>query len=439
MSEEGGAAEERPRPRRRWLQRLRKPAAGPLVYLAILGPGLISANAGNDAGGIATYASVGARYGYSLLWMMLVITVSLALVQEMAARMGAITGKGFSDLVRENFGIRWTAFVLLSLLLANALLVVSEFAGIGAAAGLFGIPRWPAIGVMAVLIWWLVVKGSYKRVEFVFLLMTLAFFAYPVAAVLAKPDWLEVGKRLVVPSFQLNSGYLLLFVATVGTTITPYMQLYLQSAVAEKGVSAAGYKLERFDAYAGAIFGDLISTFIIVATAATLYVHHQTQINSAEDAAKALTPLAGPFAGYLFGIGLFGASVLAAAVVPLATSYSISEALGFEKGVSHSFAEAPVFLGLFTGLIALGALVAMIPGIPVIQLLIITQVLNGVLLPVELVTMLKLVNDREVMGTYVNGPIRNVLTYATTGAISVLSLAMVVVTVVQLFGMNLGG
>src|SRR5712692_2220738 len=414
-----------------------RPRRSLFVYLSMLGPGLIAANAGNDASGIATYATDGARYGYNLLWMLLVITISLAVAQEMAARMGAVTGKGFSDLVRERFSIKWTTFVMLSLLVANTVLIVSEFAGIGAAAELFGIPRWPAIALMAFVVWWLVVKGSYKRIEAVFLVMTLAFFAYPVAAVLAKPDWLEVGKRLVIPSFQLNGGYLLLFVATVGTTLTPYMQLYIQSAVAEKGVAIEDYKFQRADAYAGAIFADLVAAFIIVATGATLFVRH-IDVTSAQDAALALEPLAGPWAGILFGVGLFGASVLAAAVVPLATTYSVTEAIGLERGISRTFGEAPAFLGLYTGLIVFGALIAMIPGIPVIRLLIVTQVLNGVLLPIELVTIVRLVNDREVMGDHVNGPIRNLFVYGTAAAISLMSAGFVIITILGLFGVPFG-
>ncbi|MGH2519373.1 MAG: Nramp family divalent metal transporter [Chloroflexota bacterium] len=406
-----------------------------LLPLGLLGPGLISANAGNDAGGIATYATVCANYGYSLLWMMVLVTISLMLVQEMAARMGAVTGKGFSDLVRERFGIHWTAFVLLSLLVANAVLVVSEFAGMGAAAELFGLPRWPVVLVMALLIWWLVVRGNYKRVEVVFITMTFAFFAYPVSAVLAKPHWLAVGRQLLVPNFQLNSGYLLIFVATVGTTITPYMQLYLQSAVAEKGTQSE--RQARGDAYAGAIFGDLISMFIIIATGATLFVHH-VQVNTAQDAAQALAPLAGPFAGYLFAIGLFGASVLAAAVVPLATTYSITEALGLERGISRTPREAPAFLGLLTALLVFGAGVAIIPGINVIQLLLVTQVINGLLLPIELFTMIRLVNDREIMGSSVNGPVRNVFAYATVAAISLLSVLYVAVTLLGVAGIRVG-
>ncbi|MDE3076780.1 MAG: Nramp family divalent metal transporter [Chloroflexota bacterium] len=416
--------------------RLGRPRRSPLFFLSILGPGLIAAIAGDDASGVATYSVDGARYGLGLLWMITVITISLMVVQEMAARMGAVTGKGFADLVRERFSLRWTAFVMLSLLIANSVLVVSEFAGIGAAAELFGLPRWPVVLVMAGVVWWLVVKGSYKRVEIVFLAMSLAFFAYPVAAVLAKPDWLDVGRNLVVPSFHFNNAYLLLFVATVGTTLTPYMQLYIQSAVAEKGVSIDNYGGQRIDAYWGAIFADLVAAFIIVATGATLF-KQGIAVETAQDAARALEPLAGPFAGYLFAVGLFGASVLAAAVVPLATTYSVTEAIGFERGVSRSFSEAPVFLGLYTGLNALGAIVAMIPGIPVIQLLIVTQVLNGVLLPVELVTIVRLANDRDIMGKHTNGPIRNALAYGTAGAISLMSIAYVSITILGLFGLNL--
>jgi Mn2+/Fe2+ NRAMP family transporter len=404
-----------------------------LTYLSIVGPGLIAANAGNDASGVATYSVDGAKYGFGMLWMILVITFSLAIAQEMAARMGAVTGKGFADLVRERFTIRWTALVMLSLLVANTVLVVSEFAGIGAAAELFGVPRWPVIALMAFVVWWLVVKGSYKRVEVVFLLMSLAFFAYPVAAVLAKPDWLQVGKALVVPNFSFESGFLLLFVATVGTTLTPYMQLYIQSAVAEKGVGLESYKFQKLDAYSGAIFADIIAGFIIVATGATLFIRH-IEVATAEDAAQALAPLAGPFASQLFAIGLFGASVLAAAVVPLTTTYSLTEAIGFERGISRTFSEAPAFLGLYTGVLVFGAAIAMIPGIPVIQLLIVTQVLNGVLLPVELIAILRLVNDRQVMGDHVNGPIRNVFAFATAGAISLMSVAYLTITVLGLFG-----
>ncbi len=424
------------RPRRRPLRAIRLPRRGPLSFLAVLGPGLIAANAGNDAGGIATYASVGASFGYSLLWVMVLITVSLALVQEMAARMGAVTGKGFSELVREQMGIRAAAFVMGTLLVANAGLIVSEFAGIGAAAELFGISRYVAVPPVALLVWWLVTRGSYQRVEKVFLVLTLAFFAYPVAAILARPDWGEVGSQLVRPSFRLDADYLTLFIAMVGTTITPYMQLYIQSSVAERG-AGADTTAAKVDAYFGSVFADLISGFIIIATGATLFVAGQ-QIETAADAARALRPFAGPYAQIIFGAGLFGASMLAAAVLPLATSYTVTEAFGFEKGVSRTFREAPVFLGLFTGLIVFGAAVALLPGLNVIELLVFTQVLNGLLLPVVLISILRLVNDPDVMGSHTNGRFYNLVAWATVAGVVLLSSIYLLITVLGLFGIEVG-
>ncbi|HXT37814.1 MAG TPA: Nramp family divalent metal transporter, partial [Chloroflexota bacterium] len=259
---------------RRFIGAVRRPRTGPLVYLAALGPGLIAANAGNDAGGIATYSSVGASYGYRLLWMILLITVSLALVQEMCARMGAVTGKGLSTLIREHFGIRWVVFAMLALLIANGGTAISEFVGIGAALGLVGIPRLLGVPAMALLIWWLVARGSYRRVEVIFLLMTLAFFAYPISALLAHPNWGSAARDTVVPSFSFQSAYIFAFVATVGTTVTPYMQVYLQSSVAEKRVAMRDYKFTRLDVYNGTFFGNLVSAFIIICTGATLYRHH---------------------------------------------------------------------------------------------------------------------------------------------------------------------
>jgi len=413
--------------RLRRIRPLHRPRRPMLALLAVLGPGLIAANAGNDAGGIATYASVGAEYGYGLLWALVLITISLAIVQEMAARMGVVTGKGFADLVREQMGVRVTAFVMATLLIANAGLVVSEFVGIGAAAALFGLSRWLVVPPMAFVLWWLVLRGSYGRVEQIFLAMTLFFFAYPLAAFLVRPNWLAVGRGFVRPSLHWNGSYITLLIALVGTTITPYMQLYLQSAVAEKGGGVSPAQA-RLDAYIGAIFGDIISAFIIIATGATLFFSH-TAVNTAADAARALEPLAGAYAEIIFGAGLFGASALAAAVLPLATAYTVTEAFGFEKGVSRTFSEAPVFLGLFTGLTALGALVALIPGINVIKLLIVTQVLNGLALPIVLVSILRLVNDPEVMGKHVNGRIYNVLAWATVVAVATLSTVYLVITV----------
>lgn len=422
--------------RRPRIGRRRPLGRGPFALLAILGPGLITSNAGNDAGGIATYSSVGASYGYSLLWAMVLITVSLALVQEMAGRMGAVTGKGFAELVREQLGIRATAFVMLALLVANSGLIVSEFAGIGAAAELFGVSRYLVVPPVAAALWWLVTRGSYGRVEKVFLALTLIFFAYPVAAFLARPDWFEVGKQVVRPSVKLSANYVTLFIAMVGTTIAPYMQLYIQSSVAEK---APGVNLRamRIDTYSGAIFSDLIAGFIIVATGATLYIAGAS-VKTAADAAQALEPVAGRYAEALFGIGLFGASTLAAAVLPLATAYPITEAFGFEKGVSRTFREAPVFLGLFTGLIVLGAAVSLAPGINVIQLLIVTQVLNGLLLPIVLISILMIVNDREVMGEHVNSRVYNLASWVTTIFVIVLSTIYLALTLLSVVGIKVG-
>lgn len=419
-----------PRPERAVGRRRR----GPFLYLALLGPGLIAANAGNDAGGIATYSSVGASFGYGLLWALILITISLALVQEMAARMGATTGKGFAELVREEMGVRVTAFVMATLLIANGGLVVAEFAGIGAAAELFGVSRYAVIPLMAFLLWWLVTRGSYQRVEKVFLALSLVFFAYPVTAFLAGPDWAEVGREIVRPTFRLDADYLTLFVALVGTTITPYMQLYLQSSVAERGADAGE---TRVDAYAGAVFSDVIAGFIIIVTGATLFLTG-TRVETAADAARALGPLAGSYAPFVFGAGLFGASMLAGAVLPLATAYTVTEAFGFEKGVSRTFREAPVFLGLFTGLIAVGAGVALLPGLNVIDLLVSTQLLNGLLLPVVLVSILRLVNDREVMGRRTNGRVYNVIAWATVAAVVLLSFLYLVITVLGLVGVTVG-
>ncbi|MEP6818426.1 MAG: Nramp family divalent metal transporter [bacterium] len=398
-----------------------------LTYLAILGPGMIAASAGNDAGGIATFAAVGAEQGYRLLWILIPITVSLGLVQEMCARMGAVTGKGLADLIRERFGVRWTAVVMLALLIANAGVTVSEFVGIAAATELFGVPRFISVPLSAIAIWWLVVKSSYQRVERVFLLMSLVFLGYIVSAFLAKPDWSAVVVGLVRPSFSFEYAYLFTLVAVVGTTISPYMQVYVQSSVVEKGVTPEDYGRTKKDVWVGTILAILVVFFIVVSTAATLN-KHGLHIESAADAARALEPFAGPYAEKLFAIGLFGASMLAAGVLPLATAYSISEALGFEKGVSRSFREAPIFIGVFTFLVAVGAAIAVIPGLPLIRVLLVTQVINGLLLPIILFAILKLVNDRELMGEHVNGPVYNVGAWLTAIIVTLLSLFFILVT-----------
>ena len=395
------------------------------TYLAIIGPGVITAAAGNDAGGIATFASVGADYGYRLLWILIPLTFALGIVQEMCARMGAITGKGLSDLIRERFGVRWTALVMLALLIANGGVTVSEFVGIAAALELLGVARYISVPIAAAAIWWLVVKGTYQRVERVFLAMSLVFLAYVVSAFLAHPPWATVAIEAVHPHFELTPAFLFTFVAVIGTTISPYMQVFIQSSVVEKGVRVENYRFTKIDVWVGTVLAILIVFFIIISTAAALNGHGQ-HVDSAAEAAAALRPLAGRYAEMLFAIGLFGASMLAAGVLPLATAYSISEAFGFEKGVSSSFREAPIFIGVFTFLVVLGATVAMLPGLSLIRVLIVTQVINGILLPVILVSVLKLVNNRELMGAHVNGPAYNVAAWLTTIAVSVLSLLVVI-------------
>ena len=399
-----------------------------LAFLALLGPGMITANAGNDAGGIATFASVGAEFGYKLLWILIPIAISLGIVQEMCARMGAVTGKGLADLIRERFGVRWTALVMLALLIANAGVTVSEFVGIAAATELFGVARFVSVPLAAILIWWLVVKGSYQRVERAFLFMSLVFLGYIVSAFLSRPEWGEVAVGLVKPTFEFEPVFLFTFVAVVGTTISPYMQVYVQSSVVEKGVTAEDYGNTKTDVWVGTIFAVLIVFFIVVSTAATLHKAN-IQVVSAADAAQALRPLAGRYAETLFGVGLFGASMLAAGVLPLATAYSISEALGFEKGVSRSFREAPIFLGTFTFLVAVGAAIAVIPNLPLIRVLLVTQVINGLLLPVVLFAVLRLVNDREIMGDHVNGPLYNIAAWMTAIIVTLLSLLYIVVSI----------
>jgi NRAMP (natural resistance-associated macrophage protein)-like metal ion transporter len=398
------------------------------MYIAILGPGMITANAGNDAGGIATFASVGAEFGYSLLWILIPIAISLGIVQEMCARMGAVTGKGLADLIRERFGVRWTALIMLALLIANAGVTVSEFVGIAAAAELFGVSRYVAVPLAAILVWWLVVKGSYQKVEKAFLAMSVVFLGYIVSAFLSGPDWSAVAVGLTRPSLKLEHAFIFTLVAVVGTTISPYMQVYVQSSVVDKGVTLDNYRETKTDVWVGTVFAILIVFFIVVSTAATLH-KSGIRISSAADAAQALRPLAGRYAETLFGLGLLGASMLAAGVLPLATAYSISEALGFEKGVSRSFREAPIFLGTFTFLVAFGAAIAVIPNLPLIRVLLVTQVINGLLLPIVLFAVLRLVNNREVMGSHVNGPIYNAAAWLTASVVTLLSVLFILMTI----------
>ena len=395
------------------------------TYLAVLGPGIIAANAGNDASGIATYSTAGAAYGYALLWAFIPMVISLIIVQEMCVRMGLVTGQGLADLIREQFGVRWTAVIMLTLLFANTGVIVSEFVGIAQASELLGISRYFSIPIAAGLIWWLVVRGSQKRVERVFLLMSLVFFCYVISAFAAKPNWGEVATNLVEPTFRLDSVFLFTIMALIGTTITPFMQVFVQSSVVEKQMDTDDLPIARADVIVGTIFSCLIAAFIVISTAATLHMAGITAIDSAATAAESLVPIAGVYAKYLFAVGLFGAAMLAMGVLPLATAYSVSEALGFEKGLSRSFREAPIFLGIFTALILIGGTVALVPGIPQIKLLLFTQTVNGVLLPIILIARLSLVNNREIMGEYRNSIWLNIAAAATTIVISLLSLLLI--------------
>ncbi len=403
-----------------------------LGLLGLLGPGLIAANAGNDAGGIATYSSVGAKYGYGLLWTILLIAISLGIVQMLAARMGVVTGKGLAELVREEYGIRWSVLATCAVLIANLGICISDFVGAGAALDLAGIPPQASVPFLALGIWLIIVRGSYRSAERIFIWFTLPFFAYPVAAILGHPDWGAVGQAFVEPRIHTDSTYLLLLIATIGTTITPYMQLYLQSAVVERGVREEELRHEEVEAVSGATFACVISAFIVIATGATLFTHGVHEIGSAADAARALNPFAGQFAELLFGIGLLGASLLAAAILPIATSYVVSESLGYEKGIGRRREEAPVFVGIITGMIAISAIVAVIPGVPVISLLVAVQVVNGLLLPINLFFIWRLARSESLMGEHRSQGLLDGATGLTVIVLSCLSLVLVLVTVAGL-------
>lgn len=422
-----------------YLRGIKRRPRGAWKWLLILGPGLIATSAGNDAGGVATYSAAGAKFGYDLIWVMIVVTVAYAVIQEMCSRLGAATGRGLLDLIRERFGIGWTLFAIAIIIVANGGVTISEFVGIGAAAELFGVSRYISVPVAAAALWYLVIFGSYARVEKIFLLMTLVFFAYPVAAIVGKPDWGEVARGAFIPTFRFESAYIFVVVGLLGTTVTPYIQIFQQSSTVERGASRRTYGKERLDAYAGAIFSNIMSVAMIIATAATLYVAGNRDINSAAEAAKALEPVAGSFAGILFGVGLLGASLLAGGVLPLATSYAISEAFGIPKGVNLDFRRGKVFFGLFTAFILLGAAVALTPDLPIFPMLVGIQVLNGVLLPIILVFILLLVNNESLTGKLKNTPTYNVLGWGSFAMITLAVAIMLTGQIFELFGIKLFG
>ena len=399
-----------------------------LALLGLLGPGLIAANAGNDAGGVATYASAGAKYGYGLLWTIVLITLSLGIVQMLAARMGVVTGKGLAELIREEYGIRWSVLATSAVLVANLGICISDFVGVGAALGLAGIPAQASVPVAALGIWLIIVRGSYRSAERVFIAFTIPFFAYPIAAILARPHWGDVGKAIVAPHLHAGSSYVLLLIATAGTTITPYMQLYLQSAVVDRGTREDELPREEREAISGAVFANLVAAFIVIATGATLFTHGVHHISSAADAARALNPFAGHYAEVLFGVGLLGASLLAAAILPIATAYVISESLGYEKGIGRRREEAPVFVNIITTMIIFSAFVAIIPGVPVISLLVGVQVVNGLLLPINLFFIWRLARSTHVMGARSSRGLLDLATGLTVTVLSALSLVLVIMT-----------
>ena len=388
-----------------------------LLFLAVVGPGFITANVDNDAGGILTYSSAGAQFGYLLLWTMIPITLALIVVQEMCARMGAVTGKGLSDLIREEFGLRITFFMMLGILITNFGNVVTEFIGIATSLELFGWPRIYTVPICAVIVWLIVVKGQYKSVEKVFLAASFFYVTYIFAGVLAHPAWKDAAIATIKPpdpkAFR-DQTYLYMVIGLVGTTIAPWMQFYLQSSIVEKGVTRRQYRASMLDVVTGCIFTDVVAWFIIVACAGTLWIHGFRNITYAADAASALKPLAGQYAYILFAVGLFNASLFAASILPLSTAYTVCEGLGFESGVGRKFGEAPAFYWLYTALIVAGGVVVLIPGLPLVKIAVLSQVVNGVVLPFVLIFMLLLVNKKELMGEYVNKPLFNTVAWATT-------------------------
>jgi Mn2+/Fe2+ NRAMP family transporter len=402
-----------------------------LLLLSVIGPGFITANVDNDPGGILTYSQAGAKFGYALLWTLIPTTIALIVVQEMAARMGVVTGKGLSDLIREEFGLRATALTMFILGLADFGNIVAEFAGVASGMSIFNVTKYLSVPIAAVIVWTVIVRGSYKPVERILLIFSLIYFAYPVSAIRAHPDWGHALHDTLVPQWQNSSAYVVMIVGLIGTTITPWMQFYLQASVVEKGVDKRQYSLTRWDVILGCIVTDVIAFFIVVACAATLYESGHRDIKDAAEAAVALQPVAGKFASVLFAVGLVNASLLSAAILPLATAYNVCEGVGFESGIDRRFSEAPIFYGLYTLLIAGGAGVVLIPHLPLLKIILLSQVDNGVLLPFVLIFMLILINRKRIMGEYKNRLLGNSIAWSTAIVVLILTAAMVWTSVVS--------
>lgn len=396
-----------------------------MIFLSVMGPGIITANVDNDAGGITTYSLAGSQFGYNLLWTFIPMIIALAVIQEMGVRMGIVSGKGLADLIREKVGIKFTFLMMVALLLANFGNVLAEFSGIAVSAGIFGVPRFVALPVAALFVWLLVVKGNYKSVEKVFLLASSLYLSYIVAGYLAEPNWGLAAKSVLMPQISWNTAYITMVIGMVGTTIAPWMMFYIQSSVVEKGISLKNLKYSKVDAIFGAIVVNIVAFFIVLACAATIYTNG-IQVNNVADVSNALVPLAGQYASLLFAFGFLNASLFAASILPLSTAYYVCESLGFEAGVSKGFREAPVFHGLYLGLIILAVIIIMIPSVPLLTILYLSQVANGLLLPFVLILMLLIINDKRVMGEYVNSRLFNLIALATIVIVMGLSICLVV-------------
>lgn len=398
------------------------------LFLAVMGPGIVTAFADNDAGGIATYAAAGAKYGYAMLFIMFTSTVFLAIAQEISARTGAVTGRGLSDLIRELFGVKWTFFAMAVLIIANLGTTASEFSGIATSFEIFGVSKYVSVPIMAIIIWWLVLKANYDRIEKIFFTLCLTFFSYVISGLIIDPPWGEVLAASIRPTFSGDAAFLLMAVGVIGTTITPWGQFYVQASVVDKGITAKDYKMTKWDVYIGSFFTGFVAFFIIVATAATLYING-ISIETAKDAALALEPLAGKYASMLFGFGLLGASMLAAFILPLSTAYAVCEALGFERGISKSYEEAPVFFGLYTVLIALGAGMVLWPDLSLYTVMLVSQVVNGILLPPILIFMALIASDKNIMGEYANSRVYNAVVWVVTVLLIALTLLLLASTI----------
>jgi NRAMP (natural resistance-associated macrophage protein)-like metal ion transporter len=416
-----------------------------VMFLSIVGPGIITANADNDVGGILTYSQAGAQFGYSLLWLLVPITIALVVVQEMCARMGAVTGKGLADLIRENFGVKVTFWCLLLFVFGDIGNTATEFAGVASSAPIFAgylhfsqaeLFKIVLVILSAVFVFTTVTRGTAKAIERVFFVFCFVYIAYVISAFLVRPDWGDVLHQSIVPHWQPTKAYIIMIIAVIGTTISPWMQFYIQAAVVDKGVRKGDYPFSRLDVVTGGIWTDVIAYFIIVSCAATIYIHnlhvpaaHQIQVNDVGDVAVALEPLAGQFAALLFALGLLNAAVFTASILPLSTAYYVCEAFGFERGVDHRFREAPIFYTFYLALIVIGAGAVIVPGAPLLAIIFYSQVLNGVLLPIVLVLMLLLINNKKLMGSWTNGPLFNIIAWATAiivGVLTVISTAQIV-------------